>query len=180
MQCDKYRIPIVLAAVVALVAATGGLGVAKELNPFQGGFSPETTVAELGTIVRLELKLETSREFGRARLTLNLPDGLKLYRGKPDILLADFEPTNPRTLIFEFEVTQAGEQKIWATLEALDLSPGETVRQSYLAVINPTEQTPDYELHTDTSGQKIRVKEVAEKKKVLPPSQDTGCGCAAY
>lgn len=135
-------------------------GLAKEPNPLQGAFQPEQLSAEVGSTVTLVLVFEPLREFAKVKLSLTVPPGLQLVRGKTTTELTDLKPDKKTEVTYVFRLTKPGEQELWARAVVQGLSATEFIAQSYLVIVNPVEKSDDYRIEEDAHGRKIRVHEV--------------------
>ncbi len=157
MRRKRWLTIVILAAALATLYRSGP---AKELNPLQGGFAPETIIAVPGQNITLTLSIEPLRAFAKVQLILTVPDGMLLTKGEATTLLTDLKPGKSYKNKYVLRVNTADPRELWARAVVLGLPAGEYIAQSYLAQVNPVEKPDDSRIEDDGTGRKIRVIEV--------------------
>jgi len=148
---------LILAAALATLCRSG---LAKELNPLQGGFAPEKIAAAPGQNITLTLSIEPLRAFAKVQLTLTVPDGLQLISGGSSVTLTNLKEGKSYKIKYVLRVNTSEPRELWAQAVVQGLPAGEYVAQSYLAQVNPKEKPDDSRVEDDGTGRKIRVIEV--------------------
>lgn len=137
---------------------------AKVSSPIKGLFMPERVTAAVGKTVQLTLTLETSTLFSAVEVSIDLPRGIELVKGKRVFELLNFKPGEKKSFSYDVRVLQKGEKRIIVTAKAKNLGPNEAFGNAFSLVINPESVKDNSVVTTDSDGTRAVVKTVPNNR----------------
>ncbi|MFH1564525.1 MAG: hypothetical protein ABIC82_01610 [bacterium] len=113
----------------------------KEMNCFQGNFSPASLSVMAGSIknskASFTLEIETVCKFEKVEVVVSIPKGFKLISGENYILIDNFNPGEKKILNFEVQVEDKRERYIIAVVKAINLID-ESYSRDFIMTVNPS------------------------------------------